>query len=162
VIFETTILGFCVGIAATATMDVLSIASQKAGLIVGAKGNWVGRWYLGMAKGQFVHSNIALAPEQAREKRAALIGHYAIGVALAIAYIVAVGWLGVSPDTFLFAIGYGIATCVFPWFLVFPALGFGIFGLKAPPELKLFISSLMNHFFYGFGIWWVAKLLPFE
>jgi hypothetical protein len=38
-------------------------------------------------------------------------------------------------------------------------LGFGVFGLRGPPELRLFTSSLMNHLFYGFGLWWIAKVL---
>ncbi len=153
--------GVCVGVAATVTMDVLGTVARRIGLAAGAKGQWVGRWYLGIARGQFVHSNIAAAPEQAGEKRAALIGHYAIGIALAVLYVVGAGWLGVSPGVFLVALSYGFATCVFPWFLVFPALGFGVFGLRGPPELGLFTSSLLNHLSYGFGLWWIAKVLPF-
>jgi hypothetical protein len=149
----------CVGVAATVTMDVLTSVSRKVGLTVGANGQWVGRWYLGIARGQFVHSNIAAAPERAGEKRAALVGHYAIGIALAVLYIVGAGWLGVSPGVLLVALGYGFATCVFPWFLVFPALGFGLFGLRGPPELRLFTSSVMNHLFYGFGLWWIVMVL---
>ncbi len=154
------VFGVCVGVAATLTMDVLASVSRRVGLGAGAKGQWVGRWYLGIARGHFVHSNIAVAPEQAGEKRAALVGHYAIGIALAVLYVAAAGWLGVSPDAFLVALGYGFATSVFPWFLVFPALGFGLFGLKGLPELRLFRSSLMNHLSYGFGLWWIAKVLP--
>lgn len=151
--------GVCVGVAATVTMDVLASASRRLGLAAGAKGQWVGRWYLGIAQGQFAHSNIAAAPEQAGERWAALVGHYAIGIALAVLYVVGAGWLGVSPGVLLVALGYGFATCAFPWFLVFPALGFGLFGLSGPPELKLFTASLMNHLFYGFGLWWIAKVL---
>ena len=44
---------------------------------------------------------------------------------------------------------------------VTPALGFGVLGLKGPAELKLFRSSLLNHLSYGFGLWWIAKVLPF-
>jgi len=157
---ETLVFGFCAGVAATVTMDVLASASRRLGLTVGAKGQWVGRWYLGIARGQFVHSNIADAPEQPGEKRAALVGHYVIGIVLAVFYVVGAGWLGLSPDGFLVALGYGFATSVFPWFLVFPALGFGFFGLKGPPELKLFTTSLINHLSYGFGLWWIAKVLP--
>jgi hypothetical protein len=69
-------------------------------------------------------------------------------------------WLGVSSKAILVALSYGFATSVFPWFLVFPALGFGLLGLTGPPELKLFRSSLLNHLSYGFGLWWVAKVLP--
>jgi hypothetical protein len=157
---ELMVFGVFVGVAATVTMDVLGTASRRVGLTAGAKGQWVGRWYLGIARGQFVHSDIAAAPEQAGEKRAALVGHYAIGIALAVLYVIGAGWLVVSPGGFLVALGYGLATCVFPWFLVYPALGFGSFGLRGPPELKLFTSSLMNHLFYGFGLWWIAKVLP--
>jgi hypothetical protein len=89
-----------------------------------------------------------------------LIGHYLIGIALAVFYIAGAGWVGVSPDVFILALGYGFATTVFPWFLVLPALGFGAFGLKGPPELKLFTTSLLNHLSYGFGLWWIAKVLP--
>ncbi|MFC1610431.1 DUF2938 family protein [Myxococcota bacterium] len=157
---ETIAFGVCVGVAATLTMDVLGSASRRVGLAAGAKGQWVGRWYLGILRGQFTHSDIAAAPEQAGEKKAALVGHYLIGIALAVFYVVGAGWMGVSPGVFLVALGYGLATCVFPWFLVFPALGFGLFGLRGPPELRLFTSSLVNHLSYGFGLWWIAKVLP--
>ena len=151
--------GVIVGVAATVTMDVLGSVARKAGLAAGAKGIWVGRWYLGIARGQFVHSDIAAAPELAGEKRAALVGHYVIGIVLAVVYVVGAGLLGISPAVFLVAIGYGLATCVFPWFLVLPSLGFGAFGLKGPKDLRLFTSSLLNHAFYGFGLWWTAKVL---
>jgi len=151
--------GVLVGVAGTVTMDVLASASQKLGLSAGAEGQWVGRWYLGIAQGQFVHSNIATAPEQPGEKRAALVGHYLIGITLAVLFVVGAGRVGASPSSFFVAVGYGLATCVFPWFLLFPALGFGLFGRKGPPELRLFTSSVMNHFFYGLGLWCIAKLL---
>ena len=152
--------GVVVGVAGTVTMDVLGGVSRKVGLAAGAKGQWVGRWYLGIAQGRFVHANIANAPEQPSEKRAALVGHYLIGITLAVLYVVGTEWVGLSAASFLVAVGYGLATCVFPWFLVFPALGFGMCGRKGPPELRLFTSSLLNHLFYGLGLWWIAKLLP--
>ncbi len=157
---ETIVFGICAGVAATVTMDVLGSVFRRVGLAAGAKGQWVGRWYLGIPRGRFVHSNIADAPQQPGEKRAALVGHYAIGIFLAVFYVAGAGWLGVSPDVFLVALGYGFATCVFPWLLVFPALGFGLFGLRGPPELRLFTTSLINHLAYGFGLWWIAKVLP--
>jgi len=157
---ETIVFGTCAGIAATLTMDVLAIVFQKAGLAMGARGEWVGRWYIGIGRGQFIHANIAVAPKQAGEKQVALIGHYVIGVILAVIYVAGAGWLGLSPDGLLLALGYGLATTVFPWFLVLPSLGFGMLGMKGPPELKLFRSSLLNHLSYGFGLWWIAKVLP--
>jgi len=154
------VFGVCAGVAATVTMDVLGSVARRVGFAAGAKGQWVGRWYLGIARRQFVHSNIAASPELAGEKRAALVGHYVIGIVLSVFYVFGARLLGISPGTFLVAIGYGLVTCFFPWFLVLPALGFGLFGLKGPPELRLFTSSVLNHLFYGFGLWWIAKVLP--
>jgi hypothetical protein len=156
---EAIIFGALMGVAATATMDLLAIASGRIGLTAGAKGEWVGRWYLGMLRGRFVHADIATTPRQAGEKQAALAGHYVIGVILAVFYFAVVRWFGLSPDGFFLALGYGFATTVFPWFLVLPSLGFGALGLKGPPELKLFRSSLVNHLSYGIGLWWSAKIV---
>jgi len=159
---ETIVLllgGVLVGIAGTVTMDVLGIVSRKVGLAPGAKGRWLGRWYLGIPRGHFVHTNFATAPEQPGETRATLVGHYAIGITLAVFYVIGAERVGLSPASLVVAVGYGLATCVFPWFLVFPALGFGAFGRRGPPELKLFTASLLNHLFYGFGLWWIANVL---
>ena len=160
---ETIVLlmsGVLVGIAATVTMDVFGSVARRVGLAAGAKGQWVGRWYLGIARGNLFHSDIASTPERPGEVRAALVGHYVIGITLAVLYVVGAGWLGVSPGVLLVALGYGLATCVFPWFLVFPSLGFGLLGLKGPPELRLFTTSVLNHLSYGFGLWWMSKVLP--
>ena len=156
---ESVLLGVCVGVAGTVTMDVLASAFRRIGLAAGAKGQWVGRWYLGIARGKFVHSNIAAAPEQAGEKLAALVGHYVIGIVLAVFFLLGAKLLGVSAGSFIVAFGFGLATCVFPWFLVFPALGFGVFCSRGPKELKLFTSSVLNHSYYGLGLWWSAAVL---
>jgi len=156
---RSALLGVAVGVAATVTMDVLGASARRLGLVAGAKGAWVGRWYLGIARGQLVHSDIAAAPELAGEARAAIVGHYLIGMVLAAFYVVGARLLGVRPGGLLAAVGYGLATCIFPWFLLLPALGFGVCGVKGPPELRLFRSSVLNHLFYGLGLWWSANLL---
>lgn len=151
------------GIAATATMDVLAVLTQRFRFVAGARGAWVGRWYLGMAKGQFYHHDITSSKERRGEKVAAIAGHYLIGSVLAVAYVNGALWLGLSPGDFLPAVGFGTATVVFPLFLVYPALGLGCCGRKAP-ELKPVQTSLLNHVFYGLGLWWsinaVAVRLP--
>lgn len=157
---EPIIFGACAGIAATVTMDVLASAFRRVGLTEGVKGQWVGRWYLGIVRGQFTHANIADAPALPGEQRAAFIGHYAIGITLAVLYFVGADWMGVSADGFFAAFGYGFATNVFPWFLLFPAFGFGPLGVKGPSELRLLTSSTLNHLAYGFGLWWAATVLP--
>jgi hypothetical protein len=157
---HTYIYGIYAGAAATLTMDVLGSLTRRIGLTVGAEGKWVGRWYLGILKGRFAHADIEVFPEQAGEKQAALAGHYVIGIVLGMFYLAGAHWLGFQADALAAAVGYGLITCAFPWFLVLPALGFGACGKKGPPELKLFRSTVMNHFSYGFGLWWSLNLLP--
>jgi hypothetical protein len=99
------------------------------------------------------------SPKLDGEERAALIGHYVIGIVLAVFYVVGATSLGVSPGSFPVALGYGLATCVFPWFLVLPSLGFGAFGFNGPKQLRLFTATVLNHSFYGLGLWWSVKLL---
>ena len=66
------LVGVLVGVASTVTMDVLASVSRKLDLAKGAKGQWVGRWYLGIAQGRLVHADITRVPEQPGETRAAL------------------------------------------------------------------------------------------
>ena len=42
---------------------------------------------------------------------------------------------------------------------MFPALGFGLFGLRGPSELRLLSTSVVNHLFYGFGLWWISSVI---
>lgn len=79
------------GVAATVTMAVLGSLSRRVGLAPGAKGQRVGRWYLGMVRGRFAHSSIDATPEQPVEARAALVGHSLIGVLLAVLYVLGAG-----------------------------------------------------------------------
>jgi len=151
--------GIGVGIAATVTMDVLGSVTKRLGLTTGPEGRWIGRWFLGIARGQFVHASIAASPERAGEMPVALIAHYAIGIVLAVLYVVGADWLGISPGSLLAALGFGAATCVFPWFLMFPAMGLGVLGLRGPLELRPIRTSLINHLYYGFGLWWAWQVL---
>jgi hypothetical protein len=151
------------GIAATFTMDVLGKLAGRLGWIRGAKADWVGRWYIGMLRGVFYHSDIRLTETAANEKRAAITGHYLIGIVLAVIYCVSASWLCLNPADPLPAIGFGIATSVFPLGLVYPALGFGWLGSKCPADLKPIVTSLWNHSAYGLGLWWsfaLGAMLP--
>lgn len=154
------LFGLIMGVAATLTMDYMGKAARKLGMPAGMDPSWIGRWFRGLARGRLVYADIRSAPEQPREKRTALVGHYAIGITLAVCYLAATRAFAVAADNMIVALAYGFATNIFPWFLMFPAMGFGICGRKSPPDRNLFIASLVNHLFYGFGLWWIAALLP--
>ena len=95
----TIVFALLAGLAATATMDLLARVLRRLGMSAGAEGRWVGRWYLGILHGQFVHADIATSPRRPGEERAALVGHYGIGMALAVLYFSAGGAARLRPGT---------------------------------------------------------------
>jgi hypothetical protein len=159
-VVEVLAYGVLAGLGATWTMDRLATVSRRAGLTAGLDRRWMGRWFLGFFRGRFMHTDISSSPAEHNENRAARIGHYAIGVALAVAYLGGAAAVGARPQGLALALGYGFATNVFPWFLMFPAMGFGVFGRKGPAERRLLRSSTATHAFYGLGLWWTALVLP--
>ena len=89
----------------------------------------------------------------------AVSGHYAIGVTLALVYLLTTSALGLTPRNPITALGFGVCTNVLPWLLMFPAMGYGVFGAHGPIGTRLFQSSLVNHLFYGVGLWLGASIL---
>jgi len=73
-----------VGILATITMDVLSVAALKLGLIAFLPPRLTGRWFASMAREQFLHTDIAQVPSINHEMAIAIPMHYAVGITLAL------------------------------------------------------------------------------
>jgi hypothetical protein len=149
-----------IGIVATVTMDVLSTTALKLGLIAFLPPRVTGRWFASMARGQFLHSDIGQAPPINHEMAVALPMHYAIGITLALVYLLLSSALAISPRNLTAALGFALCTSLLPWLLMFPAMGYGWFGTQGPPGTRLFLSSLVTHFFYGIGLWlgvWILR-----
>ena len=111
-----------------------------------------------MARGRVRHASIEQAVPVGHELVIALLAHYAVGVVFASLYLFATSRLDMSPRSAGAAITFGLATCVFPWLLMFPAMGFGLFGVRGPPATGLFLGSLVSHAAYGAGIWLGARV----
>ncbi len=80
------------------------------------------------------------------------VTHYAIGVSLALLYVL--GWallVGGRPSP-MWAVAYGVATTVAAYFFVLPSMGLGVFGRRSPEGVRTPLSSLVNHLFYGVGL----------
>lgn len=142
-----------IGIFATITMDVLSVTALKLRLIAYFTPRLTGRWFGFMARGHFVHSDIAQAQPINHEMAIAVPMHYAIGITLALVYILVSSVLGFSSSSLFTAVGFALCTNLLPWLLMFPAMGYGWFGSQGPPGTRLFFSSLITHSFYGIGLW---------
>lgn len=145
-----------VGVVGTVTMDIAGIFLTRAGITHMLP---IGRWAAYLARGTFRHDDIAKSPPLRGERLLMPLVHYAIGIALAAFYLAALGWLGLGPPVWWTAIGYGLLTSILPYVLMFPSMGYGFFGLKYQPRYFLMRQSLINHFFFGVGLWLGSLLL---
>jgi len=147
------------GIIATVTMDVLSVAAIKLRLIAPLPPHLIGRWFASVARGQVLHGDIAQVSPIQHEMAVAVPVHYAIGVTLALTYLLACSTLGLSPRSPVTALVFALCTNLLSWLLMFPAMGYGWFGAHGPTGTRLFASSFLTHCFYGLGLWLGASLL---
>lgn len=127
-------------------------AYRTAHVACGDNIGMIGRMAVGWAHGHFRYGHPGEMQEVANEKLWGYLTHFAIGVGLAVPFIL--GWdlvVGglVSPG-WVFA--YGVATTVASWFFVYPSMGLGLCGRKSPDGVKAALSSLTNHVFYAVGL----------
>src|SRR3954468_884713 len=132
------------GVVATAAMDILLALARLAHVVTPLPPTLLGRWFASISRGHMRHASIEQAAPVSHEIVIALLAHYAVGVVFASLYLFATSRLEVSPRSAGAAITFGLVTCVFPWLLMFPAMGFGLFGLRGPPGTQLFLSSLVG------------------
>jgi hypothetical protein len=144
--------GALAGVVATLSMDVLTGIAIRLGLLAPLPPSLIGRWFASVAQGRPIHADIAAAPPLSHELALAIAGHYAIGITLASFYVWLASRIGAPVRSAGVALGYGLCTNVLPWMVMFPAMGYGFFGLGGPAGTHLFASSLASHLFYGVGL----------
>jgi hypothetical protein len=147
-----------IGLLATLLMDVLTGAAVWLKLAAPLSPQLVGRWFVSVARARPIHADIAHAMPVNRELLIALPVHYAIGTVLAMLFVWGTAQLG-WPRSFAVALAFGLSTSVLPWFLMFPAMGYGLFGAHGPEGTRLLVSSLMSHAFFGLGLWTASRAL---
>jgi hypothetical protein len=143
------------GLIATLTMDVGSAALRSTGLTAGLSPHLLGRWFAALARGGLGRRSILDAPASRGEVPLALVCHYLIGVGLTLAFLTLVRAIPSKPTPtaqIVLALGFGLATNVLPWLVMFPSMGFGLFGRGAPSALLLLRTSFVNHLFFGVGL----------
>jgi hypothetical protein len=148
-----------IGIIGTLVMDLLGAAARATKLTHGVPPPLMGKWFRSALRGRVVVADIRTAPGEMGSMAAAMAIHYLIGIVLAVALGVGALALGFATVTAPAALGYGLATTVAAALFMFPAMGFGWFGLKAPREWRVLRTACINHFFYGVGLAACAMLL---
>ncbi len=47
---------------------------------------------------------------------------------------------------------WGLATTLLPWFVLFPAFGWGLFGVRAPKGTRPLLLPTISHLLYGLAL----------
>jgi hypothetical protein len=149
---DVVLKGVAAGVVGTLVMDALNHLCARAGLIARIDVRAIGRMASGWVRGRFRYrraEDMAPVPHEALRGH---LAHYAIGVGLALAYVLGWDLLVGGPASAAWAPVYGLATTAASLFLVYPAMGLGACGLRSPEGFRNPLSSLANHLFFGLGM----------
>ena len=146
--------GVPAGIVATVTMDAAMVAAAAIGGEAFASERVdpavIGRWGGGLLRGRLRHVDASLEVPSALDVPLGLMTHYLTGITLTQAFV-AIPWR--RPGLlFPAAVAYGLATSVFPLFVLFPSLGYGPLGLRSGEAPRLARIMLIGHAAFGVGI----------
>ncbi len=147
------------GIFATYFMDLIGGFLVKRKLVHSfIEPEAVGRWFLYMFKGKFIHKDIHKTPALSNEKFWCIFSHYLIGIVLAGLYLFLELKVSTIRDQQWMTLIFGIATVILPWFWLLPSIGFGFLASKSPDKLSIIKTNLVNHTNFGLGllIWIVS------
>ena len=150
-----------VGIGATLLMDIWNFFLKRAFSIPSLDYCLLGRWLRHMPGGTFRHTSIAAAPAKSAECAVGWAAHYTIGVVFALLFVALTSGHSLLFPSFLPALFYGIATVVFPFFILQPALGFGIAASRTPNPTRARLKSLVTHTAFGLGLYISALVVSY-
>ena len=142
-----------VGIGATLIMDLWNLMLKRAFGIPSLDYCLLGRWIRHMPAGTFRHASIAAAERKPLECQTGWVAHYSIGVAFAVALVVATSGEWLARPTLGLALLFGIGTVVFPFFVMQPSIGLGIAGSRTPRPMQARVKSLATHTVFGVGLY---------
>ena len=148
-----------VGIGATAVMDLWNLGLKRAFGIPSLDLCLLGRWIGHLKAGRFRHERIAAAAPRPHECASGVAAHYGIGVVFALALVVATSGEWLARPTLLPALAFGLVTVVFPYFLLQPAIGFGIASARVPSPARARLKSLASHAAFGVGLYLAALVV---
>jgi len=151
-IYELLLQSIVLGAFSTLSMDLCNALGKTLKVHRGGSYALIGRWIGGFPKGHFKYANILNESARPNEIPVGFISHYTIGTILAFLYLISGQIFGFRTDSYGWAVTYGSLTNLLPWFIMFPAFGFGFFALKGPPNNQLLRTSFLNHLGFGFAL----------
>ncbi len=160
---DSFVLAYAGGLVGAVMMDLTETLAARAGLTSGVSVALVGRWALGLLRGQWAHADIARSPARPGEVRAGWAFHFLVGgggVALLYALVLQAAGPLQSAHRLWGGVAFGAVTSLLPWLLLLPAFGWGWFGRRGPRGSNPLLASLISHLPYGLGVGAVMALGP--
>jgi len=155
------LLAFVGGIVGAILMDITEMLAARVGLTSGVNVALVGRWALGLPRGQWAHADIAHSPARPGEVRTGWAFHFLVGgggVALLYGAFVHAADFNEPTHHIWGGVIFGAATSLLPWLLLLPAFGWGWFGRRGPHGSNALLASTVSHVPYGLGVGAVMAL----
>ena len=150
-----------IGIGASLIMDLWNLFLRWTFGVQSLNYCLLGRWLRHMSEGTFWHANISNAPRKPLECILGWMAHYTVGAVLALGFVLVASRDWLARPTLLPALLYGVATVVFPFFIMQPALGLGVAASKAPLPRQARLKSLVTHTVFGVGLYSCAHGLNY-
>jgi len=142
-----------IGLGATLVMDLWNLLLKRGFGIPSLDYCLLGRWVRHLPEGRLRHASIRAAAPKPHECTVGWVAHYTIGVGLAVGLVVLTSGEWLVRPTLLPALLYGIATVVFPFFLLQPSLGLGVASSRTPNPTQARLKSLATHVIFGLGLY---------
>jgi len=146
----------------TLTMDIAGGILRSTGVTAGVPGGLTGKWIESSINGTVFLDDIRTSPGQPAPLPRFLLYHYIIGMLLTCTLYAIATMLRTGSVPWWLPMSYAMTTTVLPLFLMFPGMGFGVLGLKGPPEYLLLRTAVLNHLGFGVGLTisfrWILKL----
>jgi hypothetical protein len=149
------VLAYVGGILGAVLMDITETFAGRAGLTSGVSVALVGRWAVGLLRGQWAHDDIAQSPPRPGEVAAGWAFHFLIGgggVALLYAAFVHATHIDGPLQHLWGGVLFGAVTSLLPWLVLLPAFGWGWFGQRGPRGSNALLASTVSHIPYGLGV----------
>jgi len=150
------LIAAAIGMGATGLMDIWNQFLNRAFNIPSLNYCLLGRWIRHMIGGTVRHTSIASAQKKSFECATGWMAHYSIGIAFALVFVLLLSRDWLARPTLAPALFYGIATVVFPFFIMQPSLGLGIASSRVPKPAQARLKSLATHTVFGIGLYLCA------
>jgi hypothetical protein len=148
-----------IGAGATFLMDLWNLFLRRAFGLPSLDYCLLGRWISHMPAGTLRHASISAAAPKRFECPIGWMAHYSIGIAFALVFVTLMSGEWLARPTLPPALLFGIATVVFPYFIMQPSLGLGVAASRAPRPAQARFKSLMSHAVFGAGLYLVGLVL---